>query len=382
MTRLTATTISSGYNEYRADHYNSVLGEWGYKKTVTDYDTRLGETTTEIFVVDPKKKKENPVLFKLNQMNGGGLDFSGAKFGMSGYENLPWYKTKVDVFGVNSAKSAWNQVVDMAQTSANGLFSSSGRKDVFAGVDNLVKGTMNWLFTASGGQKVDDIIDFATDVHNSENFAGGIMLGRSISMYGRIGIDPKILKPKPWGCFTKGTKIWADSGLVNIEDIKAGDIVFAYNVKNKRVVTRKVAKSYIRVVNQLVKLEYGNEVIFTTSEHPFYVGNTWIEASKLQVGDLLFLHDKSVLPIKQISIIDTVVNVYNFTVEDEHNYYVGESKVLVHNNDCGQPLKNISGNLKDAANAARNQQYGSNTNVWRRLPITAQDVQDLEEAQL
>lgn len=29
--------------------------------------------------------------------------------------------------------------------------------------------------------------------------------------------------------------------------------------------------------------------------------------------------------------IDTLVKVYNFTVEDEHNYFVGNSKVLVHN---------------------------------------------------
>jgi len=115
-------------------------------------------------------------------MNGGGLDFSGAKFNMSGYENLPWYKTKVDVFGVNSAKSAWNQAVSMTETVANTLFSSSGRQDVFAGVDNLVKGTMNWLFTTSTDQKVDDILDAGTDVRNYENIG--------------VGIDPKILGDK------------------------------------------------------------------------------------------------------------------------------------------------------------------------------------------
>lgn len=83
-------------------------------------------------------------MFKLNQMNGGGLDFSGAKFNMSGYENLPWYKTKVDVFGTNSVKSAWNQTVGLVETSLN-MFTSNGRHDFYAGIDNLKKGTMNWL---------------------------------------------------------------------------------------------------------------------------------------------------------------------------------------------------------------------------------------------
>jgi RHS repeat-associated protein len=44
-------------------------------------------------------------------------------------------------------------------------------------------------------------------------------------------------------------------------------------------------------------------------------------------------------------------------------------------------MKNLSGNLDDAAALARNQPYGSNTNVFRRLPNSPQDVQALAEAQ-
>ena len=45
-------------------------------------------------------------------------------------------------------------------------------------------------------------------------------------------------------------------------------------------------------------------------------------------------------------------------------------------------LKNISGSLDDAAVLARNQPYGANNNVFRRLPRNAQDVQALSEAQM
>ncbi len=181
--------VSHAYNEYRAEHYNSEYETWGSW-------ANMGTSQLDgysYWKTDPNKKRENPVLFKLNQLNGGGLDFSGAKFNMSSYENLPWYKTKVDVFGTNSAKSAWNQVVDMTETVTNTLFSSSGRQDVFAGLDNLVKGTMNWLFTASTDQKVDDIIDAGTNIHNYENLAGSIMLGGAMTRFSGIGIDPKIL---------------------------------------------------------------------------------------------------------------------------------------------------------------------------------------------
>jgi len=164
--------VSHAYNEYRAAHTNA-NGDWG--EWINVQSTRdLGDEMYSSFVADPKKKKENPVLFKLNQLNGGGLDFSAAKFNMSGYENLPWYKTKVDVFGVNSVKSAWNQAVDLTQTSLN-MFTSNGRKDFDASVRNLLKGTMNWLIMTDKDQKVDDIIDAATNIQNYENLAGSFV---------------------------------------------------------------------------------------------------------------------------------------------------------------------------------------------------------------
>lgn len=197
-----------------------------------------------------------------------------------------------------------------------------------------------------------------------------------------VGVLGKWISALKYGCFVKETLIWTEKGMQNIEDVKEGDVVYAYNVETKAVVLKKVLTSYVRDVDQLIKLEYENEVVFTTSEHPFYVNNAWIEASKLKTGDLLFLHDQTTVPLLRVTKIDTLVKVYNFTVEDEHNYFVGSKRVLVHNNNpCSQPLKNISGSLTDAANAARTQQYGANTNIWRRLPITAQDMQALTEAQ-
>jgi len=223
--------VSHAYSEYRAEHYNSELGLWGSWQTGSAHTTYGGETVSEAFVVDPKKKKENPVLFKLNQLNGGGLDFSGAKFGMSSYQNLPWYKTRADVFGTNSAKSAWNQAVEMTETVANTLFSSSGRQDVFAGVDNLVKGTMNWLFTTSTDQKVDDILDAGTNIHNYENLAGGIGLGYGIGKFAGIGVNPKIL----------------DGGATNGINVAAEDMVFTAAQKEALMATTGYSRT--RIIN-------------------------------------------------------------------------------------------------------------------------------------
>ena len=43
------------------------------------------------------------------------------------------------------------------------------------------------------------------------------------------------------------------------------------------------------------------------------------------------MHNQTSLALPKKTIIDTLIKVYNFTVEDEHNYFVGNNKVLVHN---------------------------------------------------
>lgn len=45
------------------------------------------------------------------------------------------------------------------------------------------------------------------------------------------------------------------------------------------------------------------------------------------------LYDGKTLVIDSLVSKDTIVTVYNFEVEDFHNYFVGKRKVLVHN-DC------------------------------------------------
>ena len=82
----------------------------------------------------------------------------------------------------------------------------------------------------------------------------------------------------------------------------------------------------------------GEEVINTTQTHPFYVeGKGYVEAAELKVGDVLRGLDDSEIKIEKVEIEDLnePIKVYNFTVEDWHNYFVSYSSVLVHNANCG-----------------------------------------------
>jgi Pretoxin HINT domain/Fibronectin type III domain len=135
-------------------------------------------------------------------------------------------------------------------------------------------------------------------------------------------------------CFVAGTKIATVQGLTNIENIKTGDSVAAYNETTKTTVSKRVAKTFVRKAETLVKIFTGKDTIQATPEHPFYVPTKgWLYASALHKGIKVLTLAGALLTIDSVAVKDTSATVYNFEVEELHNYYVGASKILVHNVD-------------------------------------------------
>jgi len=131
-----------------------------------------------------------------------------------------------------------------------------------------------------------------------------------------------------------GTQVHTEDGLKPIEEIKIGDLVLSYNENTETLSYQPVTdliqgKRQYRLVE--ITLDSGKS-IETTAEHPFYIkGKGWNPAGSLSVGQVLELHNGTVVVVKEI---DTSVRrelVYNFTVANTHNYFVGEDGVLVHN---------------------------------------------------
>ena len=87
------------------------------------------------------------------------------------------------------------------------------------------------------------------------------------------------------------------------------------------------------------------EEIVTTVDHPFYVKNQgFIKAGELIVGDELLDVNGNVLLVEKfdVELTDEPVTVYNFQVDEFHNYHVGENGVWVHNSNC-KLIKNDDG---------------------------------------
>lgn len=147
---------------------------------------------------------------------------------------------------------------------------------------------------------------------------------------------------KAWGdhtCFARGTLVHTKNGLQAIETIRVGDYVAARHQANvdSPLHWRKVTDTFQHVdkltVDLVVTHENGeSEVITTTTEHPFYVrGKGWVPTDELVVGDGLEMLDQSVSTLTEIAAGKGLQTVYNFTVEEDHTYFVGARGVWVHN---------------------------------------------------
>ena len=90
-----------------------------------------------------------------------------------------------------------------------------------------------------------------------------------------------------------------------------------------------------RVVDTIVHLEDTdgliiNNKIYTTTEHRFYTSNEeWVHAKDLNVDDKILKVDGSYEVVESIELDSEPHTVYNFTVEDTHNYFVED--LLAHN---------------------------------------------------
>ncbi|MCG6158094.1 Hint domain-containing protein [Rubinisphaera margarita] len=138
-------------------------------------------------------------------------------------------------------------------------------------------------------------------------------------------------------CFVAGTPILTPSGSVPIENLKAGDYVWARSEHDPGgdIRPQRIEQTFILEAPTIAIVVEGH-TIETTPDHPFFVaGKGWVPARELEENDLLAGHNDVIAPISSVFPTGEVQTVYNFRVRDDHTYFVGDDgwgfSLWVHN---------------------------------------------------
>ena len=159
-------------------------------------------------------------------------------------------------------------------------------------------------------------------------------------------------------CFVAGTPIATPAGMIAIENLKAGMLVYSFDPDTLDITEKAVEDVFVKQSDRIVELTVSNEIIKTTPDHPFYVPKKgFVNAIELKAGDKLFTLNGEYVVVEAVQheILESPVKVYNFRVADLHTYFVGKTEIGTHNTMCGpgDPLPQqgtVSGGVEDAPN--------------------------------
>jgi hypothetical protein len=141
-------------------------------------------------------------------------------------------------------------------------------------------------------------------------------------------------------CFLAGTLVRAQTGLVPVESLKAGDRVLSQDQDTGELAYKIVVRTTIRPPSPMTRIKTLAGDIVATLGHPFWVdGHGWKMAKELTVGDLLHSLSGAVR-------IDNVEpagdqQAYNLVVDGFNTYFVGQQGLLVHDNEFRKPTHAI-----------------------------------------
>jgi hypothetical protein len=132
------------------------------------------------------------------------------------------------------------------------------------------------------------------------------------------------------GCFVQGTLVSAGSGFLPIDEIDVGAEVLAYDLDKREVKRRKVTRVYRGESESVLVLDFGFDQVSCTPRHRFFTSE-WTAAENLHPGDMVLCRDGNSLRLQSVKVDDVHQPVFNFSVQTNHNYFVGSAGLLVHN---------------------------------------------------
>lgn len=131
--------------------------------------------------------------------------------------------------------------------------------------------------------------------------------------------------------FLGSTIIKTDTGYKKIADLKIGDTVICYDREKFKKNTSKITNINRQRVPKHIQITIDGKILQVAQQHKFYVESydTWITAQELH--DSPHLRELVDSKIQNVQEVNQPLDVLNVTIDSNHNFYITEHNILVHN---------------------------------------------------
>ena len=133
-------------------------------------------------------------------------------------------------------------------------------------------------------------------------------------------------------CLVAGTPIWTDLGLVPVEDLSVGDRLLCRDPRSGRLEYQTVLQPTQRPPTPTFRISLEGETIQASGGHFFWVaGRGWTKTRDLQAGMGIRTArgSSAAVLVKGIEPAESVP-LFNVVVDQNSNYFVGQSQILSH----------------------------------------------------
>ena len=179
-------------------------------------------------------------------------------------------------------------------------------------------------------------------------------------------------------CFGAGTLVMTAGGRKPIEDVTVGERVMARDEVSGETELRTVEHVIVRNDREVFELTFADgeqrEVISVTSDHRFHTTERgWVVSAELQIGEAIESLDGRRLVFETRSAQARKAPTFNLSVAEDHNYFVGESGLWVHNcTPCGPTSSPVNTAVKSTSQ--------NSAELSRNLTREGRDVLDGQAA--
>ncbi len=150
-------------------------------------------------------------------------------------------------------------------------------------------------------------------------------------------LDNLVIGFQAISCFGAGTEVHTLTGRKPIETLRAGDRVLTWNTNTGSLAIQPILTVYHNPPSKTLNVQFEHDSIITTPWHRFWcAGKGWVVARDLKPGDVVRTLQEPAT-IVAITPEDTRP-VFNLEVAEDHNFLVGRTGALVHDNTVASAI--------------------------------------------